>query len=148
MSFVKLKLMSAAKLDVRLILETAIRQFIPWLGVVLLVAWAGYPGVVCVTPMAWLIALQVGNVCAARSKSEKSSSRLWEAALAGSLLGLLQGILFMVVVPAMGAVRPEEEANLGLVTAIMLGMGVFAGAMLSLFTAFLSEQRKRQTQSQ
>jgi hypothetical protein len=140
--------MKTVNLDVRLILETAIRQFVPWLGGVLLVTWAGYPGVVCVTPMAWLIALQVGNVCATKSKSTISSNRLFEAALAGGLLGLLQGILFMVVVPAMGSIRPEEEANMGALTAIMVVAGVFIGAALSFFTAFLNEQRKKRALSQ
>jgi hypothetical protein len=140
--------MNTTKIDVRLILEAAIRQFVPWLGVVLLVTWAGYPGVVCITPMAWLIALQVGNVCAAKSKSTMSSNRLFEAALAGGLLGLLQGILFMVVVPAMGPIRPEEEANMGSLTVVMVVVGVFIGAVLSFFTAFLNEQRKKRALSQ
>lgn len=133
------------KLDVRLILDTVIRQFAPWLGAVLLVTWAGYPGVVCVTPLAWLIALQVGNICAARSKSISSSTRLVEAGLAGGLFGLLQGILFVVVIPAMGTARPEEEANMGMITVFMLVAGVIASAIFSLITAFLGEQRKRQT---
>lgn len=132
--------MKTVNLDFRLILETAFRQFVPWLGGVLLVTWAGYPGVVCITPMAWLIALQVGNVCATKSKSSMSSNRLFEAALAGGLLGLLQGILF---VPAMGAIRPDEEANMGALTVIMVVVGVFMGAVLSFFTAFLNEQRKK-----
>ena len=135
--------MKTINLDVRLVLETVIRQFIPWLGAVLLVTWAGYPGVVCVTPMAWLMALQAGNICAAKSKSVTSSNRLFEAALAGGFLGLLQGILFMVVVPAMGSIRPEEVANMGVITGVMVVMGIFAGAILSLFTAFLNEQRKK-----
>jgi len=134
------------KIDIRLILETAVRQFVPWLGAVLLVTWAGFPGVVCITPMAWLMALQIGNVCTSKSKSATSSNRLFEAALAGGLLGLLQGILFMVVIPAMGSIRPEEEANMGLLTSIMLTAGIIAGALLSLFTAFLNEQRKKQKQ--
>lgn len=140
--------MKTFSLDVRLIFETAIRQFVPWLGAVLLVTWAGYPGVVCVTPMAWLIALQVGNVCAAKSKSTMSSNRLFEAALAGGLLGLLQGILFLAVVPAMGPIRPDEETNMGVITVVMIVIGVFAGAILSLFTAFLNEQRKKRAVSQ
>ena len=73
-------------LDVRVIIETALRQFVPWLAMVALVSLAGYPGVICVTPMAWSIALRVGNLCVAHSTSQNSSQRLWEAALAGGLL--------------------------------------------------------------
>lgn len=140
--------MKTINLDVRLVLETAIRLFVPWLGAVLLVTWAGYPGVVCLTPLAWLTALQVGNVCVVKSRSAASSTRLFEAAWAGGLLGLLHGILFIVVVPAMGSIRPEEEANMGLLTIIMLVAGILAGTLLSLSTAFLNEQRKKQIQLQ
>ncbi len=36
-------------LDLRTVIEVPLRQFVPWLAMVLLVAWAGYPGVVCHT---------------------------------------------------------------------------------------------------
>ncbi len=72
--------------DRRISFEVALRQFVPWLAMVLLVTFAGYPGVVCVTPMAWLIALRVGNLCVWGSKSSRSSSRLIEAALAGFVI--------------------------------------------------------------
>jgi hypothetical protein len=130
------------RLDLRIVFETPFRQFVPWLAGVLLIAWAGYPGVVCVTPMAWLIALRVGNICAARSRSERSSSRLTEALLAGGLLGILQGILFAVIVPLMGPIQQDELANSVVLTGIMLAAGIFAGAGLSFFTAYLNERRR------
>ncbi len=95
-------------IDLRVVIEIPLRQFIWWLAMVLLVSFSGYPGVVCVTPMAWLIALRVGVLCVMRSRSESSSRRLLEAALAGGLLGLLQGILFTVVVPFMGPIKTSE----------------------------------------
>lgn len=131
------------KLDLRTVIETPIRQFIPWLVSVLLVTLAGYPGVVCVTPMAWLIALRVGNVCTARSKSETSMNRLIEAALAGGIIGFLQGVLFIVIVPLMGPIQADEQANTVILSLLMLGIGTAAGAGLSFFTAFLNEQRKK-----
>ena len=109
---------------------------------VLLVTWAGYPGVVCVTPMAWLIALRVGNISVARSKSDSSARRLIEAALAGALLGLLQGILFTVIVPLMGPIKADEWDNTIILTLLMVIMGIFAGAGLSFLTAYLSERRR------
>ncbi len=130
------------RLDLRVIFETPLRQFAPWLVSVLIVTWAGYPGVVCITPVAWVIALRVGIMCVTRSISEESSRRLLEAALAGALFGLLQGILFMVIVPFMGPIKPSEEANAILLTLILIVGGIFAGAGLSLFTAFLTEGRR------
>ncbi|MGZ9226563.1 MAG: hypothetical protein ACXW4M_13505, partial [Anaerolineales bacterium] len=134
---------SANRLDFRTILETPLRQFVLWLAMVLLVSLTGYPGVVCVTPMAWLLALRVGNVCVARSRSEKSSQRLLEAALAGGILGLLQGVLFLVVIPFLGPIQPDERAQTIILSAIMLIAGIFAGAGLSFFTAYLHERRRQ-----
>jgi hypothetical protein len=133
---------SVQKLDFRTILEVPLRQFVPWLAMVVLVWLAGYPGVVCVTPMAWLIALRVGNICVARSRSERSSQRLWEAAFAGGILGLLQGILFLIVIPFLGPIQADEWTQTILLTLIMMIVGIFAGAALSFFTAYLNERRR------
>jgi len=130
-------------LDVRVIIETALRQFVPWLAMVALVSLAGYPGVICVTPMAWLIALRVGNLCVAHSTSQNSSQRLWEAALAGGLLGLLQGILFLVFLLFLGPIEASEWTRAVLLVLIQLILGILAGAGLSFFTAYLTEQRLR-----
>lgn len=129
-------------LDLRVIFEIPLRQFVPWLGMVILVSLAGYPGVVCVTPMAWLIALRVGNICVARSRSETASQRLLEAALAGGFLGLLQGALFIVVIPFLGPIEPDERARTVILVLIMIVVGIFAGAALSWFTAYLNERRQ------
>ena len=129
-------------LDTRIIFETPLRQFVPWLAMVLLVTWAGYPGVVCVTPMAWLIALRVGNLSVARSRSEISSQRLTEAALAGAVLGLLQGLLFAAIISRLEPINPDERTRTLVLTLIMIAVGIFAGAGLSFFTAYLNERRR------
>ena len=128
-------------IDLRVIFEVPLRQFVWWLAVVLLVSITGYPGVVCITPMAWLLALRVGNLCVARSKSSQSSRRLIESALAGGFLGFLQGSLFLVVVPFMGPYQADEIAKTIVLTLIMLVAGIFAGAALSFFTAYMTERR-------
>ena len=135
---------SPSRLDLRVILETPLRQFVPWLAIVLLVTFAGQPGVVCITPMAWLIALRVGNICVTRSRSQLSSRRLTEAALAGGLFGFLQGVLFGVISPLMGPIQADEWTRAIVLILIMIAMGVFVGAGLSLFTAYLNEQRRKQ----
>ena len=104
-------MVASMKLDWQSVVVAALGQFAPWLAVVLVVMWAGYPGVVCVTPMAWLIALRVGLVCVDRSRSVERGWLLLEAALAGALIGLLQGLLFWVVVPRMGPILPSEQAR-------------------------------------
>ena len=134
---------SSQGLDFRNVFETPLRQFVPWLAMVFLVTWAGYPGVVCVTPMAWLIALRVGNLCVVRSRSETRSRRLTEAALAGAVLGLLQGVLFAAIISFLEPINPDERTRSTVLTLIMIVVGIFAGAGLSFFTAYLNEQRRR-----
>jgi ABC-type phosphate/phosphonate transport system permease subunit len=132
-------------LDLRIIIETPLRQFVWWLIVVLLITFAGQPGVVCVTPMAWLIALRVGNFVALRSLSDLASRRLTEAALAGGLLGLLQGILFGVISPFMGPIQADEWTNTIILIIGMLIVGTLIGAGLAFTTAYLIEQKRKQS---
>ena len=135
-----------AKLDYRALIEIPLRQIIPWALAVLLASIAGYPGVICITPMAWLLALRVGNLVAWQSRSTSSSRRLLEAALAGGIFGFLQGLLFAVISPFMGPIQQDEIARaIGLAVIVML-FSVVAGAGLSLFTAWLNE-RKRKVQA-
>ncbi|HUG34092.1 MAG TPA: hypothetical protein VMJ90_04940 [Anaerolineales bacterium] len=129
-------------LDLRVVFEIPLRQFIPWLFSVILVSLAGYPGVVCVTPMAWLLALRVGNLVAWRSRSATSSRRLTEAALAGGFFGLLLGILFAAVTPFMGPIQPDETTRAIAFAVIMIVVGVFASTSLSFFTAYLIERKR------
>ena len=135
---------SSNRLDLRVIIETPLRQFVPWLATVLLVTWAGYPGVVCVTPMAWLIALRVGNLCVWRSRSTLSSRRLTEAALAGGILGFLQGLLFAGIITLLEPINADERTRTIILTIIIVVAGIFAGAVLSFVTAYLNERRRNQ----
>ena len=133
---------SSNRLDLRVIIETPLRQFVLWVAMVLLVTWAGYPGVVCVTPMAWLIALRVGNLCVWRSKSIQSSRRLIEAALAGGLLGFLQGLLFAGIITLLEPINADERTRTIILTLIIIVVGILAGAVLSFVTAYLNERRR------
>jgi len=134
-------------LDLRIILILPLQQFLPWLISVVLVSIAGYPGVLCVTPMAWLLALRLGNLAAWRSRSSTSTRRLTEAALGGGFFGLLQGILFAVVVQFMGPIQADEVTKAILLTALMIAAGMAAGAGLSLFTAYLNERKRTSDRS-
>jgi len=128
--------------DIRVILEIPFRQFAPWLAAVLLVTLAGYPGVVCVTPVAWLIALRVGLVCAIQSRSVQSARRVQEAALAGGWFGFLQGVLFWVITPRLGEVQANEQTSALMLSVAMLVVGMLMGAGLSTFTAYQFERRR------
>ena len=132
-------------LDFRVILVVPLLLFAPWLAAVLVVTFAGYPGVVCVTPLAWLLALRLGIMCVGRSASTQPSRRVLEATLAGGVFGLLQGLLFIVIVPRMGSIQASEQASAIMISVIMVVMGSLVGAGLSAFTASQTERRLRAT---
>jgi hypothetical protein len=128
-------------LNVRLILETPLLYFVFWLIAVLMVTWAGYPGVICITPMAWLMSLAVGQRCASQSTNPTGTKRLLEAALAGAIFGLLQGMLFFIIVPRMGPMTAREQTSALGIRLGMLCVGIPVAAGLSTFTAWLVQQR-------
>jgi len=131
------------KLDFKAIVNAIWLPFVIWLMAVIAVAFGGrQPGVVCATPMAWLLALWVGLRCAARSGSAQRSSRLNEAALAGAVFGLLQGILFTLIAPFMGSIQPGERQKAMLISVIMILLGAIVSAVLSIALA-ASVERKR-----
>lgn len=133
-------------LDWRTVLITAAQHFAPWLAVVIVVTLAQEPGVVCITPLAWLLALRLGPACVARSASSGSGRRLIEAGLAGGLLGFLQGFLFWVILTQGNVIKPDERLNAVALGIVMVGLGVIVSGGLSLFMGYLTERRgERQT---
>lgn len=117
------------------------RLFTPWLVMVIAVTWAGFPGVVCITPMAWLLALAVGVRIEAHSPSPEKGQRLRQAALAGGLLGLLQGLLFIVILPRLGPLQADERSLATGIAIFLLITGIPVAAGLSTFTAWLAQRR-------
>ncbi len=102
-----------------------------WLGLVVLASLAGYPGIIFATPAAWLLALLVGRTTVIRSRSERLRLRLLEALLAGSILGLLQGVAFLVINPLFidaSSVEGETARTWGVV---ILVVGTVLGGLLA-----------------
>jgi hypothetical protein len=133
-----------SKIDLRVALLTPLLQFLPWLASVAVVTLAGYPGVVCVTPMAWLIALRVGLVCVRTSASPTVSQRLKECAIAGGVLGLLQGLLFVIVTLGFFSLQPDEVGRALLLAGIVIVLGAGVSAGLTQVTARLEMGRINQ----
>ncbi len=110
-----------------------------WTGVVILVCLFRYPGVVCLTPFAWLLSFQVGREAVRRARSAARLPRLLTGTLAGIYLGAHQGMLFIAVGLWLIRIPPQEMGlawNLGL--AILLagipacGLGALIAGMLTL----------------
>ena len=87
------------KIDHRPILSALFLPLLFWTGSVVTISLMGYPGVVCMTPVAWLLALPVGMRVHHASGSAGSLPVL-EAALGGGVLGFWQGLLVPAVMAA------------------------------------------------
>ncbi len=131
-------------LDPAVVIKSFSVPFLIWLIAVLGVGIAArQPGVVCATPMAWLLALWVGLRSANYTRAQKKAGRLIEAACAGALLGLLQGVLFAVMVQVIGGIRTDERQKALLLTLLMITVGTIVTALLSLVICASQESRRR-----
>jgi hypothetical protein len=102
------------------VLRPVLAAMIPYALVVLLATSQGYPGIVCVTPLAWGLGLWVGSQAFVISHNAGRTRPLLEAGIAGALCGLVQGILFAVVGPRMGGNPTQEEQMQSVVTGLCL----------------------------
>jgi hypothetical protein len=141
--------MPPSGIDIRTILIVTLRAFAVWAVAVVFVTFVGgQPGVVCLTPMAWLLALRVGLDCAAKSRSMITSRRVLEGALSGALLGFLQGVLFALIVQQVGDVQTDERVNAAVLNAIMLVGGIVFGSGLAAIMALrISKLREKSEQT-
>jgi hypothetical protein len=108
-------------------------SFLPllyWTGTVIAVTLFGYPGVACMTPLAWLLALPVGFRLARESRRAQPML-LYESLAAGGALGLWQGVL-LVAAMTLGQYVTNAGAELAvawpaLLAALIISMPVTAG---------------------
>ena len=130
------------RLDIGIMARSVLAPLIAWAAAVGLIAFSGYPGVICMTPMAWLMACWTGSFCAGRSRST-AQRRLLEAAIAGALLGLAQGGIFYIMQYALLPLQPDEVQKAMALSLGILGFGTVISALLSLCTAAMRNRRRR-----
>ncbi len=129
-------------LNMSVFLRTLIPPLIVWGVIVAVVTLGGQPGVVCVTPMAWLLALWCGTQYIRLSKGQAERRRLFGPALVGALLGTGEGIYFTLVVSlSMPPSTPDDAVKTQALIPIIYIAGIIACAALSVFTAWLSLRR-------
>lgn len=117
-----------------------------WTGAVMVITFSGYPGVICMTPLAWLLALPVG-LRIQRETESTGRTFLMEAFLAGALLGLFQGLLVglvMVIAPLgdPGMVSAPPDPFLASAAGAIVGTPL-AGALAALI-AWLARRSQAQ----
>ncbi len=112
-----------------------------WVVVVVLVTLFGYPGVVLMTPLAWLLALLVGRDTVLRADDPRSPGALVGAAGGGALFGLVLGVVFGVASLVLGGVSPDEENGLRILTLAVTGAGVPICAAIAVGMGLLVRRR-------
>lgn len=126
-----------------------------WAGAVTAITMFGYPGVVCITPLAWLLALPVG-MRIGREIGADGEDRviLSSAATGGALLGLFQALLLAAMLAAApslpggaAAVGANELVNPWLIALVSAVIGVPITAGLSVLMARLVRRRLREQEN-
>jgi tetrahydromethanopterin S-methyltransferase subunit D len=130
----------SAGTDWSAILNASIRTFISWGIIIGLIAWKGASGVLCITPIAWLLAAWVGKLYVSRTHADPGH---WikDAAISGGIFGFLQGALFLVLGQVLMPLSPAEKANMLLLGAATTVICLAAGA--GLCALVVRQQRKR-----
>lgn len=128
--------------------RTLIAPMLIWVGLALFVTLSGQPGVVCITPMAWLLALWTGGQYIRLSKGQPGRLPLLGPLLVGVALGAGLAIVFAVVARvAMPVGSDPEEQSKARVLMVIIGIGgIFACAAMSVFTGWLTLRRLSRNQ--
>jgi hypothetical protein len=128
-------------LNFRCILSVLWLPALFWGAAVVAVTAFGYPGVVCITPLAWLLAVPVGQQVVERSELCRSNTPLYEAGVAGGLLGIFQGLLFLLV-GFIGPMPSLTDRQVALVLCLLMTFaGLFVCSAVAVFFAHLRQQQ-------
>lgn len=103
---------------------------------------------ICITPMAWLLALVAGlggPVAKLRAEPPGKPLDAREGALAGLLVTAYEGALYVVwlIFFLRPLVRPDEVVGMWVVNAFLVGGGLAVGASLGLVGALLRRMGRK-----
>jgi hypothetical protein len=113
-----------------------------WTGSVIAISLMGYPGVVCMTPLAWLLALPVG-LRVRRESASPGQRPILEAALSGGMLGFGQALLvpaMMLVSHTLPGFRELDPPSPYFIAVLMVIISVPVTAGLAALIARLMKQ--------
>jgi len=120
-----------------------------WGLAVAVIVYFQQPGVICLTPMAWLLALPAGWNYVVFSRGQAGRQPFVAGAILGAILGLLFGLLFFGIANYAMPVGedPEEIAKMQNMVIFMIGGGVVIAALLSGFMAHRANVLQRRGQA-
>jgi hypothetical protein len=104
-----------------------------WLFEVLLFNSSNQSGIICITPVAWVLSGLVGARVARDSQSQKRTARLMQASIAGCVFGVLIGLLYTAVVLIVGRNDPAN-LNFALISGFAM---ILVGGVVCTLLAFI-----------
>ncbi len=128
-----------SRLDLGAVLGALWLPLLVWVVSLAAFLLSGFPGVLCVTPLAWTLAVPAGAIAVRRSRGLQP---LLEAGLAGGALGLAQALLFALVSVLLLPVKPGEAPGTLLTTA-GIGLGGVTGCAVLALAAGAWSRRSR-----
>jgi hypothetical protein len=124
---------------------TLVPPLIVWGAMVAAATFGGQPGVICITPVAWLLALWCGGEYIRRTGGREERWPMFAPALVGAVLGLCMGLFYILLSSQTMPVgtAPDEIAKAQTLDITITAGGVLACAVLSMITAWLTLRRYR-----
>lgn len=125
-------------LNISALIRSLSMWLLVWGAAVLFATYQKQPGLICLTPMAWLLALPAGWNYVAFAHGNPGRQPFVAGAILGALLGLLYGLLFFGIA-AFGmpvGSDPSEIAKMQNMVIFMIGGGTVIAALLSGFMAY------------
>lgn len=124
-------------------LRTLLAPLIAWGAAVAVITLSGQPGIVCATPMAWVMAFWCGGQYVRLSEGRPGRFPLLGPALVGALLGIGMSVLFITVSTLAMPVGndPGEIAKARNLTAVISLGSIVMCTLFSTITAWFTLQR-------
>lgn len=114
-----------------------------WVVAALAASLAGYPGVLCMTPITTLLACFSGLLAYRLSNTRELAHPLRNAALAGAWTGFSNGLISTLIAYLTRLLPAVEDVPTPGIFAIYAAVGALLGAFLGWFTAWMSSVRRQ-----
>lgn len=124
-------------MNVNIALRASLRPAVLGAAALILPTLGGFPGVICVTPLMWLLALMAGQSVVRMGVVKYAST----AALSGALLGLLYGVLALAIGSIAMPAEADEQAKANILYAGLTIGGIFVCALVSVAMAAFAARR-------
>ena len=136
-------------INIPALIRSLVMWLLVWGGLVLIVTYAGQPGVACMTPLAWLLALPAGWNYTVFARGKAGRQPFIAGAILGAILGLLYGLLFFGVSTFAMPVGtdPDEVAKMRNMVVFIIAGGTVISAILSGFMAYRGASLQRRGQA-